>query len=38
MLLDQLDDTHYLRKIAAVATPGLKVNVAQTIRREFLKR
>ncbi len=38
MLLDQLDDTHYLCKIAAVATPGLKVNVVQTIRREFLKR
>ncbi len=38
MLLDQLDDTHYVRKIAAVATPGLKVDVMKTIRREFLKR
>ena len=38
MLLDQLDDDHYLRKIAAVATPGLKVDVVKTIRRDFLKR
>ena len=38
MLLDQLHDDNYLRKIVAVATPGLKVDVIQTIRQEFLKR
>lgn len=38
MLLDQLDDRRYLRRIAAVATPGLRVKTLQTIRRELLKR
>jgi len=37
-LLDQLDDTTYLRKVAAVASPGLHVSTIQTIRREVLKR
>ena len=38
MLLDQLDDDRFLRRVAAVATPGLKVKTLQTIRRELLKR
>ena len=38
MLLDQLDDARYLRRVAAVATPGLQVDTFQTIRKEMLKR
>lgn len=38
MLLDQLDDDRFVRRIAAVSTPGLEVRVLQTIRRELLKR
>ena len=38
MLLDQLDDHRYLRKVAAVTTPGLHVRTVETIRRELLKR
>lgn len=38
MLLDQIGDDSYLRKIAAVSTPGLRVKTLQTIRRELLKR
>jgi putative NADH-flavin reductase len=38
MLLDQLDDHRYLRRIAAVTTPGLRVKTLQTIQRELLKR
>lgn len=38
MLLDQLDDTRYLRRVAAVTTPGLRVGTLRTIRRELLKR
>lgn len=38
MLLDQLDDDRFVRRIAAVATPGLRVSTVQTIRRELLKR
>lgn len=38
MLLDQLDDTRYVRRVAAVTTPGLHVDTLQTIRKELLKR
>ncbi|MBC8093759.1 MAG: NAD(P)H-binding protein, partial [Pseudonocardia sp.] len=38
MLLDQLDDDRYVRKIAAVATPGLKVGAWSMFRHEVLKR
>lgn len=38
MLLDQLSDTQYVRKIAAVCTPGLKVGAVEMFRREVLKR
>lgn len=38
MLLDQIDDDRYLRRIAAVASPGLHVSAIQTIRRELLER
>lgn len=38
MLLDQLEDDRFVRKIAAVSTPGLKVKTLHTIRRELLKR
>ena len=38
MLLDQVDDHRYLRRIAAVSTPGLRVKTLQTIQRELLKR
>ena len=38
MLLDQLDDHRYRRRVAAVATPGLHVSTLQTIQRELLKR
>ncbi len=38
MLLDQLDDDRFVRRIAAVATPGLRVSAVQTLRRELLER
>ncbi len=38
MLLDQLNDDRYIRKIAAVTTPGLKVSVWSMFRHEVLKR
>lgn len=38
MLLDQLDDDRYVRRVAAVSTPGLRVDTWQTIQRELLKR
>lgn len=38
MVLDQLGDDRFIRKIAAVATPGLKVNAWYMFRREVLKR
>lgn len=38
MLLDELDETRYLHRVAAVSTPGLRVSTVQTIRREILKR
>ena len=38
MLLDQLDDDRYVRRIAAVTTPGLRVDTLATVRRELLKR
>ena len=38
MLLDQLDDTRYVKKVAAVATPGLHVSPATMFRQEILKR
>ena len=38
MLLDQLDDDRFVRKVAAVTTPGLSVGAAQMFRREVLKR
>lgn len=38
MLLDQLDDDRFVRRVAAVSTPGLHVKTVQTIRRELLKR
>ncbi len=38
MLLDQLDDHRFVRRIAAVSTPGLRVKTIQTIQRELLKR
>jgi putative NADH-flavin reductase len=38
MLLDHLDDDRFVRRIAAVTTPGLRVSAVQTIRRELLKR
>jgi putative NADH-flavin reductase len=38
MLLDQLHDERFVRRIAAVSTPGLRVKTLQTIRRELLKR
>lgn len=38
MILDQLDDTRYVAKIAAVSTPGLRVKTLQTIKSEVLKR
>lgn len=38
MLLDQLDDLQFVRRIAAVSTPGLRVKTLQTLRRELLKR
>ena len=38
MLLDHLDDDRFVRRVAAVTTPGLHVSTAATIRRELLKR
>ena len=38
LLLDQLTDDHFLRGIAAVATPGLTVSAGHMIRHEVLKR
>jgi len=38
MLLDQLDDQRFVRRIAAVTTPGLRVKTLQTVQRELLKR
>ena len=38
MVLDQLDDDRFVRKIAAVATPGLEVSAWYMFRREVLKR
>lgn len=38
MLLDQLDDHRYTRRVAAVASPGLHVSAAQTFQRGLLKR
>lgn len=38
LLLDQLDDDRFVRRIAAVSTPGLRVKTLQTIQRELLKR
>lgn len=38
MVLDQLDDEHYARKIAAVSTPGLSVSAWSMFRHEVLKR
>jgi len=38
MLLDQLEDDRFLQKVAAVATPGLRVSALHVLRREVLKR
>ncbi|SDU94219.1 Putative NADH-flavin reductase [Microlunatus sagamiharensis] len=38
VLLDQLDDDRYRRRVAAVSTPGLHVGALTTFRREMLKR
>ena len=38
MLLDQLDDDRFNRKVAAVTTPGLRVSAWSMFRREVLKR
>jgi uncharacterized protein YbjT (DUF2867 family) len=38
MLLDQLADERWVGRIAAVATPGLRLHLLRTIRREVLKR
>lgn len=38
MLLDQLEDDRFTRKVAAVTTPGLRVSALHMIRREVLKR
>ena len=38
MLLDQLDDDRFVRRIAAVATPDLRVSGWQMFYREVLKR
>ncbi|WP_167582794.1 NAD(P)-dependent oxidoreductase [Kineococcus rubinsiae] len=38
MLLDQLQDDRFLRKVAAVATPGLRVGALHMLRHEVLKR
>jgi putative NADH-flavin reductase len=38
MLLDHLDDDRFVRRVAAVTSPGLRVGAVQTMRRELLKR
>jgi putative NADH-flavin reductase len=38
MLLDHLDDHRFVRQVAAVSTPHLRVNTLHTIQRELLKR
>jgi putative NADH-flavin reductase len=38
MLLDQLDDDRFLRRIAAVSSPGLTVGAVEMVRTEMLKR
>jgi uncharacterized protein YbjT (DUF2867 family) len=38
MLLDQLDDDRFVRRTAAVTTPGLRVGAWHMLRREVLKR
>jgi hypothetical protein len=38
MLLDQLTDTRFHQRIAAVTTPGLTVSALDMLRREVLKR
>lgn len=38
MLLDQLTDDQYLKKIVAVTTPGLAVSALQMFKEEVLKR
>ena len=38
MLLDQLADTRFRRRVAAVTTPGLTVSALEMFRREVLKR
>ena len=38
VLLDQLDDDRWVRRVVAVATPGLRVPTLQTVRRELLER
>lgn len=38
MLLDQLTTAEWVGRIAAVATPGLRLEFVKTIRREVLKR
>lgn len=37
MLLDQLDDHRFVRRVAAVATPGLRVSALHMVRHEMLK-
>lgn len=36
-LLDQLTDDRWIRRVAAVATPGLRLDVIKTIRKEVFK-
>lgn len=38
MLLEQLTDPRYVRRVAAVCTPGLDVGVLSMVRQEILKR
>lgn len=38
MLLDQLDDDRFVRRVAGVATPGLRVSALHMLRHEVLKR
>jgi uncharacterized protein YbjT (DUF2867 family) len=38
LLLDQVTDTAWMHRTAGVATPGLRLDVVKTIRREVLKR
>ncbi|GAB3228312.1 SDR family oxidoreductase [Kineococcus gypseus] len=38
MLLDQLEDDRFVRKVAAVATPGLRVGALHMLWHEVLKR